>query len=286
MLATYKSSDDKNYLEFWASSILNQNDKEELSITAEDIMPVVKEIEKSIKKKELTDFRKLSTINEQWWVPTLTGQMVKQNITEFFQNKYNIPYTISFSLNEDKLLMWTMYANNGNGICLAFDENILIKRNVYKYAIPDIVLYKKDPKYYKTIVKMFYDLYIKELGGEKIINIIYQLKRKYWACLLMGISPFIKNKAFADEAEYRITYYVEGENDPTVFTRLTNRLNIIKYIKVKIPLDALQYIIIGPCADFARVKSLLIENMKINGIIRDYDDGNFIRTSNVPYRLY
>jgi hypothetical protein len=44
MLATYKSSEDKNHLEFWASSIFNQNDKEELSLTAADIMPVVKDI--------------------------------------------------------------------------------------------------------------------------------------------------------------------------------------------------------------------------------------------------
>lgn len=286
MLATYKGSDDKYHLEFWASSILNQNDKEELSITAEDIMPVMKEIEKSIKKTLLTDLKKLSTIDNQWWVPTLTGQNVKENMNEFFQNKYNIPYTISFSQNEDKLLMWAMYANNGNGVCLAFDENMIVNCNTYKFAVSDLVQYKKDSQYYKEIIKQYYDLYIQELGDENVINIIYQLKRRYWACILMGISPFFKNKAFEDEAEYRITYYVAGENIPPVFTRLTNRLNIINYIKVKIPLDALKYIIIGPCADFAHTKSLLIENMKVNGIVRDYDDGNFIRTSNVPYRSY
>lgn len=285
MLATYKSSEDKNHLEFWASSIFNQNDKEELSLTAADIMPVVKDIEKTIKKKSFTDLYKLSTVDEQWWIPTLTSQKVKENVNDFFKNGYNIPYTVSFSQNEDKLLMWTMYANNGNGICLAFDENKLVNRNAYRFAVPDIVVYKKDPQSHKKIIKLYYDMYLKELAKMNIINGIYNLKRKYWECILMGISPYIKNHAFEDEAEYRIAYYVAGKNNPPVYTRLTNRLHIINFIKVKIPLEALQYIIIGPCADFNRTKSLLVENMKANDIVRDYD-GNFIHTSKVPYRLY
>ena len=285
MLATYKGSDSKEYLEFWASSIFNQNDKEELSITAEDIMPVVKEIENSIKMKGFTDLRKLSTVDEQWWIPTLTGQMVKENIKEFFQNKYNIPYTISFSQHEDKLLMWSMYANDGNGICLAFDEKQLVNRNAYKFAIPDIVTYKKAPKYYKDIIKEFYKMYLKELGEEYIINIIYQLKRKYWECMLMGILPFIKNNAFEDEAEYRVVYYGAGDKNPPVYSRLTSRLNVINYIKVKIPLDALQYIIIGPCANFEQAKKLLVDNMRSCNIVREYEE-DFIRGSRIPYRLY
>jgi len=285
MLAAYKSSEDKNHLEFWASSIFDQNDKEELSITAKEIMPVVQEIEHSIKKKGFTDFHKLSTVDEQWWIPTLTGQLIKENVSDFFQYNYNIPYTVSFSQHEDKLLMWSMYANNGNGICLAFDENKLVDHNVYKFVIPDIVLYKKEPQNLKKIIKKFYDMYIKELENEIIINIIYNLKRKYWESMLMGISPFIKNEAFKDEAEYRIVYYQESHNNPQVYTRMTNRLNVIHYIKAKIPLEALHHIIIGPCANFAHAKILLVENLKTCNIVNDYD-GDFIRISNVPYRMY
>lgn len=285
MLANYKDSKDKKNLDFWASSILHQNDKEELSISATDIMPVVKEIERSTKMKGLTDLQKLSTVNEQWWVPTLTGQKVKEDINEFFQNKYNIPYTISFSQKEDSLLMWTMYANSGNGICLAFDERMLINRQTYKYVIPDFVQYKKAPQNYKEIIEFYYDMYIKELGDEYIINIIYNLKRKYWESMLMGLSPFFKNKAFEDEAEYRIVYFVESDKNPPVYTRLTSHLNVIKYIKAKITLDALQYVIIGPCANYKKTKDLLVENMKSCEIEQVYNK-RFIRKSHIPYRLY
>lgn len=285
MLSTYKESEDKENLIFWASSILNQNDKEELSLSAADIMPIVKDIEKNIKKKGLSDFLKLSTVDEQWWIPTLTGQKVKENVNDFFKNEYNIPYTISFSQNEDKLLMWAMYANNGNGLCLAFDENMLVNRNAYKFAIPDVVVYGKDPQSQKRIIKMFYDMYLKELREGYTINALYQLKLKYWACMLMGISPYFKNKAFEDEAEYRVAYYVAGEKNPPVYTRLTCRMNIINYIKVNIPLEALQYIIIGPCADYEQAKKLLVDNMKSCNIVRDYDNG-FIIKSQVPYRIF
>lgn len=285
MLATYKSSDDKNHLEFWASSILNQNDKEELSVTAEDIMPIVKEIENTLTKSPLSNLRKLSTVDEQWWVPMLTGQKVKENINEFFLNKHNIPYTISFSQEKDKLLMWTMYANNGQGLCLVFDETKLVNYNVYKFAFSDIVSYNLNPAYYKDLIKQFYDKYIEELGNEYIINIIYQIKRRYWESMLIGISPFIKNEAFKDEAEYRIAYYVAGDNNPPVYTRLTSRLNSINYIKVLIPLDALQYIIIGPCANSKQVRNLLVDNMRTCGIDRDYNN-EFIQESNIPYRQF
>ena len=117
MLASYKEAENYN-LEFWASSILNQNDKEELSLNVGEIMPVLQRYEQSKEGESLTNLQKLTTVEEQWWVPMLTGHSVRGHLNKFFEDKENVPFTISFSKQQDTLLMWTMYANNGNCICL------------------------------------------------------------------------------------------------------------------------------------------------------------------------
>lgn len=282
ILATYKSLEDKDYLIFWASSILNQNDKKELSMSAEKLMPVVKEIERDV-KITISNLRKLSTIDEQNWIPTLIGHEVRDSIKGFYHDEINIPYTISFGQYEDKLLMWSMYANNGNGLCLAFDEEILKTTNYHKFVIPDKVVYENDPKKCKEIIRLFYDSYLEEIKNENIIDSIYKLKCSYWERILMGVSPFMKNKAFKDEAEFRFAYFITRETP--VYTRLTSHANVINYIKVKIPLEALKHIVIGPCANYKKTKTLLVENMKTCKIEKDYNR-SFIRKSQVPYRIF
>ena len=284
MLASYKEAENYN-LEFWASSILNQNDKEELSLNVGEIMPVLQRYEQSKEGESLTNLQKLTTVEEQWWVPMLTGHSVRGHLNKFFEDKENVPFTISFSKQQDTLLMWTMYANNGNGICLAFDEEEIVKGNAYRYSIADRVFYNKDPRHYEVLINKLYNMYKEEIKDETIINTIYQIKLRYWACMLMGISPFIKNAKFKDEEEFRVVYYKKSYDNPKVYSRLTSRQNIVDYIKVKIPIQALKYIIIGPCANYRRVKKLLVENMKSCNIERDYDK-RFIRKSKVPYRIY
>jgi len=281
MLSTFQSSDDKEHLEFWASSSLNQNDSTELSLGVDEILPVIRDIEKNI---ETTDFRKLSNYKAFDWLPFLIGQM-PVDIDKSSRTLRLAPFTVSFSKRKDTLLMWTMYANNGNGICLAFDESRLVCPQSGLYPMADNVFYEKDPQLYYGIIKTLYEMYLKEIQDMYLLQGIHHSKQKALIGMIAAISPFIKHNSFKEEEEYRIAYYKVSDNEPDVYTRLTSRLNAINYVKVKIPLEALQYIIIGPCADFNRTKSLLVENMKANGIIRDYD-GDFIETSNVPYRLY
>ena len=281
MLATYQSSDDKDHLEFWASSALNQNDSTELSLGVNDILPIIHDIEKN---SETTEFRKLSKNKVFDWIPYLTGQ-TPVDIDKSYRTLRLAPFTVSFSKRKDLLLMWTMYANNGNGICLAFDENKLICPQSGLHPMADNVFYEKDPQLYYGIIKTLHEMYLKEIQEMNLLQGIHHSKQKALIGMISAISPFFKHNSFKEEEEYRIAYYKVSDNNPNIFTRLTNRLNEINYVKVKIPLEALQYIIIGPCADFNRTKSLLVENMKANDIVRDYD-GNFIHTSKVPYRLY
>jgi hypothetical protein len=281
MLATFHSSDDKEHLEFWASCSLNQNDPTELSLGVDEILPVIRDVEKNI---ETTDFRKLSNYKAFNWIPFLIGQ-TPVDIDKSYRTPRLAPFTVSFSKRKDLLLMWTMYANNGNGICLAFDENRLICPQSGLHPMADNVFYEKDPQLYYGIIKMLHEMYLKEIQKMNLLQGIHYSKQKALIGMISAISPFIKHKSFKEEAEYRIAYYKVSDNNPNVYTRLTSRLNVINYVKVKIPLEALQYIIIGPCANYRRVRKLLIEYMKSCNIERDYAK-QFIRKSKVPFRLY
>lgn len=281
ILASYKESEDKEYLTFWASNALNQNDLSELSLRVKDIIAVVQDIEKDM---SLT-IKKMSTVINEDWIPSLTGYKIKESFDDMLRNAKYSPYTVSFSKKEDSLLMWSMYGNNGTGVCLAFDPQKLIWPQSQLQYIADTVIYDKEPIYYRNVIEQYYDIYRKEVEYDNLLQSIYVKKQEFFVSMLWHIAPFIKNKAFKDEAEYRIAYYATNDGVTPIYTRLTNRLNVINFIKVNIPLESLKHIIIGPCADYRRVKKLLVENMKSCHIDRNYNKG-FISKSQVPYRIY
>lgn len=278
MLASYKESEEKGYLTFWASCALNQNDTKELSLRLKDIITVLKDIEKDMP----VTIKNMSTINDEEWIPSLTGHKLKESFDDMIRDINYSPYTISFSHKEDCLLMWSMYGNNGNGICLSFDPQKLICSQSRLQHIADTVIYDNNPIHYRNVIEQYYEMYRKEIEHEYILQGYYTKKQKYLISMLWHIAPFIKNKAFEEEAEYRIAYYVANKNN--IHTRLTNRLNVINYIKVKIPLEALNHIIIGPCSNYRKVRKLIVESMKSCEIDRDYN--KYIRKSIIPYRVY
>lgn len=194
MLASYKASEDKDNLIFWASSALDQNDKKELSLRYDDIMKAVKMVEEQ--KKDLSFIDKISMIEST----SLDYKKVRKIIDEFVHRKERVPFTISFSCNKDSLLMWAMYAKNGNGLCLVFDEKELVQIQPGIHLDPGKVVYDKDPNGYVNVVETYYDIYLHEIRGNR-----YQLRdktdnqMKSLATMLIAISPFVKNKAFKYE---------------------------------------------------------------------------------------
>ena len=100
---------------------------------------------------------------------------------------------------------------------------------------------------------------------------------------LWAISPFIKNVAFKDEDEFRIAFFKEENDKPKVYTRMTSKLNEIEYVKVKVPISALNHIIIGPCANYEATKQLLEKNMQSCNLDHDYKV--LFQKSRVPFRI-
>lgn len=282
ILANYKASEDKDNLIFWASNVLNQNDPKEMSLRLDDIISAVKLKEKE--KPELTELRKLSTVKDFEWLFGHTSENVEKNINKYCTDINYAPFTISFSHQFDKLLMWSMYASNGTGLCLVFDETQVKVKQPGLYLIRDNVFYDNNPSYYYNVVSALYEKYLEQYKDVLFLNSLEREKGVFLSTMLSGIAPFIKNKAYEDEQEYRLAYYKTSNDNPKVYSRLTNRLNVINYVEIRIPIAALKRIVIGPCANYRKVKKLLVENMKSCNIERIYK--SFVSKSKVPYRIY
>ena len=286
ILASYKASEDKDYFTFWASNALDQNDTEELSLSIDDLRDVILEVEKEKEEK----IRALPTVKLSqalYWVPIGKSlNMATDKLENFLKESPNTPFTLSFSRNKDSLLMWSMYANNGNGICLVFNLESLSSLQTNFLVISNKVIYDKEKTKYIEIVRLIYDDYLKQFEHDTTFcrDKIFNEGCHTYKTLLRLITPFVKNKAFEPEQEWRIIFYGKNLND-LVYQRITGNMNIVHYIKVGIPISAIEKIIIGPCADYDRVMNLLLKEAK-NCAIEKMSNSDFYVKSAVPFRVY
>ena len=266
ILSSYKTSDDKAYFNFWASNILDQNDKEELSFDCKELHEAIIELEREKENNgETISTERLSNMFSWSFLIGKTSDEVVDEINVSIR-EIHPPFTISFSRQEDSLLMWSIYANKGNGICLVFEENELSNLKTDLLHISDNVIYDREIAKYIEVLKLHYDEYLKVFKNDRslILNRIINEGRLTYKVMLESISPFMKNKAFEDEKEWRIALFKNRNTNSC--SRITSNLNIINYVNVGIPVDALKKILIGPCANSEKVKKLLITESEKCGI--------------------
>lgn len=284
ILASYKASEDKDHFTFWASNALEQNDREELSFSCKDVHEAILEIEKEkVSNGEILSPKRLSKVFNWGYLYGKTEDDVIDEINQTTIETYT-PFTLSFSHQKDKLLMWSMYANNGNGVCLAFEENELNFLRTDMTHVNDSIIYKKDVNKYREVIRYHYNEYLKIFNEDVNISLnkVYEEGCLTYKVMLESISPFFKNKAFEDEQEWRIAFYKSPST--IVYSRITGRLNKIHYVKVGLPISAIKKIIIGPCANYDFVRDLIIQEASECGIGKMMAP-DFYEKSEVPYRI-
>lgn len=164
-------------------------------------------------------------------------------------------YTVSFSEQEDDLTMWRGYGQNGDGICLGFDFSKLPQLpipHLLDYEsndeVPEMdktILYQNDRPSKCIYVKPHDFLIPKEAISRTIDNLLSE--NKEWREIIqIGIrdeyAPLFKHYKYEQEKEWRMVC-----NGDKVKYRIVNDRDMIPYLEVKISIDCLRKIVIGPC---------------------------------------
>lgn len=279
------ASTENAFMTFWASHISYMNDPEEKKYGMKKIWEVLSTVEdeldipseqriKNLEQKELDKFIKILSTDENSVINT---------------------YAISFSESYDYLPMWKMYGQDGNGICLGFDETILnkyLKENHMGEIVPvrygigedisDIQQAQKDMEDWESLIKKAYknnyDYYSKAFERKSTNPDKDKTIALYtYVTLLATIPQYIKNPAYEYEKECRLCC---GELRQTVHFRNQNGL-LLPYLEIKLPLNALKIITTGPTTDSERQMISIVKLLK-----EKYDNWENITyySSDIPYR--
>ena len=249
------------YITMWATHYAYQNDPTECQLFFE-------ELERNV--KDYTEKNHIELEDED-------KKLVQQ--TSYGMNIF----TISFSKQEDDLIMWRGYGQNGDGLSLGFDFSTLPstlpmyvadykERKCKSESEPTFLLLNEIKKCEYVDAN---NINIAEEACNRTLKNI--LNKEEWADVKQAIinneyAPIYKNKKYEAEGEYRI---VKHQTMPQY--RLADN-KLIPYIKVNVPVNCLKRIVVGPCLKSSevimRIKSFLwTKGMDIEVI-----------SSTIPYR--
>lgn len=196
--------------------------------------------------KEKMEYTKINTLKKDNF--TTLDLEFKKKLNEIILELEDLPRISCFSKRFDSILMWSHYASSHEGVCIEFDEN----RNIFKN-----VTYSKNREYFdikyivsKCLASIFFN-------GDVDYNIKDVFKRV--------MKPFfIKSKDWKYEQEIRCVLSknasVDGflYNSKTKMYELKMKINKI-FIGAKAKGDNLDYL-----KKIAKCKNIPIVFMKIN----------------------
>lgn len=276
------TSKNNGLMTFWASHTSYMNDPKEIEYGIEKMWEVLPDVEREL---SVPKAQRITKLNREELDKFISDRRIDENsVTNL--------YSVSFSKSFDSLPMWSMYGQNGNGICLGFDvaelKDFLMSKTM-KYLeitygigedIEDSQTVKNTMDNWKEYVKFSYRN-SKEFFEENIDRTISNWQReiaiyKYMA-LLDTVPGNIKNPAYKYEEECRI--YCR-ESDHKVFFRDRNGL-LLPYVETELPLSALKLVAIGPTADKNRQMMSVAKLLKEK--VKNFDTLTFY-SSDIPYR--
>ena len=272
-------------IKLWATHYMYMNDPQEYVLGEEVCTNIIEQLEQELNIP--LEYRVKGLVHSpnyrealDDYCKTSDGQLV-------------CPYIISFSKVFDSLHMWDMYASNGNGLALVFnyqkllEKGILLKDCFYCNPFCKNVVRCITDKYKIDITKIYQEIDVQFPlndvkhnfeNGDK--GLYYQRIYTLHTLICGNIGIRIKNSSYNIEDEARITVY--GKNDYKILFRDRKGV-ILPYIEYPIPFDCVENILIGPTADFNRVRESILIFLDYKGV-KDWNKDKILQ-SNVPYRL-
>ncbi len=287
--------DEVDYLTFWASNVHYMNDPHELEFFYDELMRVMPMLEDEL---SIADVRfSAFSIPKDTAMGFDIDMDMKENV---YKGIFRSACAVSFSKHRDYLPMWSLYGNNGGGLCLEFDRFKLtewLKPEVRKgIRLMDISYNVKDAEIWDRL-KILYKAYHDGINEKKEGQDVLSMRQSFIATVLLEFSMRMKHSAYAYEDEMRLYDHIvypgdadeiiakgmttledwsyDKDRDPDV--RVKNGM-LIPYKKIKIPLSSLQSIIVGPSRNTklqCNALDILLRNM---GLKID------VVPSAVPYR--
>ena len=177
--------------------------------------------------------------------------------------------------------MWSMYAKDGKGVCLCLNKEILLKffndnEELQTKIVPVSYNLEKLEGVTRSHLCSIYHNYIEELLGDDIPdkeNLIHFYQYRF----VYELAPLFKDAAYNYEGEERLIC-TQQQNDQTIDFRVSANGYIIPFRKIKIPVDALNNIIIGPSYNYELISEGLNLELILSGIKAT------LEPSNVNYR--
>lgn len=252
----------------WLTKLAYLNDKSELKLAIKLFQDKVLDLSKTLNCATTISFLK----------------KVADQLESF--NSTNI-CVASFCENGNLLSQWRSYGNNGSGVAMAFNgdllnklaknNSILLCRCVYSFAdqarIIEELIEQLIAKF--KIVSSFENPNVPTL----VQTVINQFNSTF-----LSIAPIIKNEHFQEEKEWRLITRLIKHEDANWFPRITNA-KVSEYFKLKFdlpesdPIAILNGLNIGPASDqelVAKVFSVLLSKNKFAY--------NRILFSQIPYK--
>jgi len=264
--------------ELWLSNVLKSNDKNEFK-DIDEILPLAfeKYDKKSDKIKKAVELSKNVT-------------QYSQNIVKDRKENSVIPYVFCFSTEKDDLEQWVKYADNGKGVCIAFDIEKMDGFELIDLKVDKA--YEKIDSYFLGQV-VYSDNQKKDILADKIskrlLELVKQNKKAYDAndfyeinSEILVASTLFKSHYFAKEKEWRIVYLAADTETDNKRKFLFTSKGIKGHYKFPIiPNEAIMEIILGPnCPLDSNDRELKIF-LKQNAFSEDAL--NSIKKSQIPY---
>jgi hypothetical protein len=195
------------------------------------------------------------------------------------------PYVASFSEDGDSLSQWRGYCTKGSGVSLGFDGSFLIQQ-IREFS-------DKNYSRKSVITRCIYDEQdqIKQIDG-----VIEQFARAFkadnsnslnkyfsFAVTLSELAPTIKNRAFKEEAEWRIIATIWPAEEATVPVKYRPvKSLLIPYVEIGLPLTDLAIPVVFVAPNPHRDLSCESVRRFLNAKLGTKSD--VVRLSTIPYR--
>lgn len=277
IMKSYRSSNDKEHLVFWASNILCMNDPTEMQLGYDAIINYLPQIEDEM---NIEDEKRISRLKTKYHVLGWTEQDKDRFFREQSFNPVLAPFVISFSKEKESIPMWYIYGKEGQGINLHLDEKEL--NSAHGLLLVDINYHEDlaSSPYKRTfdfVIRQQYNKFMEGIDGkESDLGFFPEMFGTMRAICLM-LSPFFKDRLYEYENESRIIQYFPSQK---INYRYSPNGFLIPYIEIPIPLKAFKAVGLGPCSDFNLSRQKI--RMELDASIQN--NNIEIHHSNVPLR--